>query len=70
VSFPAAATIKKISWDASLFTSVQAGVGTASTITNGNTISIAVAADSALNLKVAFATGKTIGSLLVEGNYN
>lgn len=70
ISFPVAATIKKISWDASLFTSVQAGVGTASTITNGNTISIAVAAGSALNLKVAFATGKTIGSLLIEGSYN
>ncbi|WP_320053985.1 hypothetical protein [uncultured Acetobacteroides sp.] len=70
ISFPAAATIKKLSWDASLFTSVQAGVGTASTITNGNTISIAVAAGSALNLKIAFATGKTIGSLLIEGSYN
>jgi len=70
ISFPVAATIKKISWDTSLFTSVQAGVGTASTITNGNTISIAVAAGSALNLKVAFATGKTIGSLLIEGSYN
>lgn len=70
VSFPSAATITKILWDASLFTSVQAGVGTASAIPNGDSISIAVAAGTALNLKVAFASGKTIGSLLIEGNYN
>jgi hypothetical protein len=70
ISFPAAATIKKISWDVSAFTSVQAGVGTVSAAANGNAISIAVAAGSALNLKVAFASGKTIGSLLLEGNYN
>ncbi|SDC52168.1 tail fiber protein [Williamwhitmania taraxaci] len=70
--FPAAATVSKLSWNAADIATVQVSVdgGALSPVTSGAAISLVVASGAPLLLKITYASGKTTGSILLNGTYN
>jgi len=70
--FPAAATVTKMTWSAADIATVQVSVagGAFAPVTSGAALNLAVAVGTPLQIKITYATGKTIGSILLEGTYN
>jgi len=70
ISLPIDATVKKIAWSATDIASVEVSTGGAfSPVASGGVLTISLAAYSPLRLRVVFAIGKSLGSVVLEGNY-
>jgi len=69
---PSAATVSKLTWSATDIATVQVSVagGAFSPATSGTALTLALAAGSPLQVRVTYAAGKTLGSILLEGTYN